>query len=401
MAKATHGATYLWERPEWPAFRLRMEDLALALGQARLAQGELLGMARLLEGLPQLEAASSAMSREVASNSAIEGVELSLEAVRESMRLRLGALEGGLPPERARRVDPIVGVLTEAVQGWTRPLTLDRIFGWHRAIFPGGSAAGIRIGELRGPEPMVVATPARALDQPDLIHFEAPGRERLEAELTAFLSWFNNPPEGLDGLVRAGLAHLWFVTLHPLEDGNGRLTRTLTDLALAQDERSGLRFYSLSAQILRDKQGYYDALEQAEAGTLDVTGWVAWFLQEVRNAARHGQEEIHRVLARSKYAARMERLGLNARQRQALERALSPFNEGDGLSNRWYRKITGANRTTATRDLGELVELGLLEAAGEKRGATYRVPLERFVGGTLGHQQAQQPGNAWRPPAHA
>jgi len=381
MPRTTTGRTYLWEDPDWPRFVVRMEVLASRLAQARRAQGELLGMARMLESMPQTEAAASAMSREVVSNSAIEGVDLSHEAVRASMLLRLGAQEGGLPPERTRRVDPIVGVLTQAVQGWRLPLSLERIFDWHRALFPGGFSpqlGPIRVGELRGEATMVVATMARTLGEPDLIHFEAPGRERLDAEMDVFTTWFNAPPSDLDGLIRAGLAHFWFVTIHPLEDGNGRISRTITELALAQDEGLDLRFYSLSAQILRDKKAYYDALEAAQGSGLDVSAWLIWFLGEIHKAVSQGIEEIHRVLARHRFWSRAESLDLNTRQLTALHGALSPFNEGEGLSNRWYRKITGTNRTTATRDLIQLVALGLLEASGEKRGTGYRVPLERF-----------------------
>jgi Fic family protein len=359
-----------------------MDLLAAPLAAARRAQGELYGMVQMIGSIPQLETAGAAMSSEVVSNSAIEGVDLQLEAVRASMLLRLGAKTAGLPPEKTRRVDPIVGVLTEAVQGWRQPLTLERIFGWHRAIFPGGFSpqlGPIQVGALRGEEPMVVATVAKALDAPDQIHFEAPGRGRLEKEMNDFLAWFQDPPKDLDGLIRAGLAHLWFITIHPLEDGNGRIARTITDLALAQDEQSGLRFYALSAQIVRRKDAYYDALEQAQRGGLDVTAFVAWFLGEVREAARQGVEEVYRVLARSRFWARADQYHLNARQIKALRHALSPFNAESVLSNRKYRTITEAIRTTATRDLTQLVELGLLVLSGEKRGATYRVPLETFL----------------------
>lgn len=360
---------------------MSLETLTASLSMARRVQGELLGMVRTIGGLPQMEAAVSAMAREVVSNSAIEGVDLSLESVRASMMLRLSVAYGGHLPSGTRPVDPIVGVLAEAVQGWRDPLSLERLFQWHKAIFPGGFSpqlGPIRTGELRGDAPMVVATPSKTQDKPDLIHFEAPGRERLEAEMGAFLSWFNNRPSGLDGLIRAGIAHLWFVTIHPFEDGNGRIARTITDLALAQDEQSGLRFFSLSAQILRNKDGYYGALEQAQRGSLDVTPWLGWFLEQVQGSAQNGMYEVHRVLARNRFWAKADGLQLNERQIAGLKRALSPFNTEDVLSNRFYRKITDTNRTTAARDLSELVELGLLEPFGAGRSASYRVPLEQF-----------------------
>lgn len=360
---------------------MSLKSLATTLSMARRVQGELLGMAKTIGGLPQMEAAVSAMAHEVVSNSAIEGVDLSLESVRASMMLRLGVAYGGHLPSGTRRVDPIVGVLAEAVQGWKEPLDLERLFRWHSAIFPGGFSpqlGPIRTGELRGDAPMVVATPSKTHDLPDIIHFEAPGRGRLETEMEAFLSWFNNPPPGLDGLIRAGIAHLWFITIHPLEDGNGRIARTITDLALAQDEQSGLRFFSLSTQILRNKDGYYDALEFAQRGSLDITPWLQWFLDQVQRSAQHGIDEVHRVLARNRFWVKADSLHLNDRQMAGLHRALSPFNTEEILSNRFYRKITNTNRTTAARDLAELVELGLLEAFGAGRSASYKVPLDRF-----------------------
>jgi Fic family protein len=380
------GSTYIWELGSWPRFHYRVEELLPALSRTRRAQGELLGKVEII-GLPsKSEAALDAMSREVVSNSAIEGVDLSLEAVRASMMLRLGAHTGGLQTPAARRVDPIVGVLTEAVKGFADALGLRRMFGWHRALFPGGyspQVGEIRVGGFRAEEPMVVATPSRSLAQPDIIHFQAPGRERLDGEMKAFLGWFNRPPAGLDGLIRAGLAHLWFVTIHPFEDGNGRIARTITDLALAQDEASPYRFYSLSAQILRNREGYYAALEAAQRGTLDVTAWLGWFLGEAEGAIRHGIEEVHRVTARNLFWSRAERLPLNDRQVRALKWLLSPAAGAEHITNRFYRSFTDSNRTTALRDLTSLVDLGLLESGRGGRSTSYRVPLERFLPGSL------------------
>lgn len=226
---------------------------------------------------------------------------------------------------------------------------------------------------------MVVATLGRHAGDPEIIHFEAPGRDRLEAELEAFLAWFNQAPEGLNGLLRAGLAHLWFVTVHPLADGNGRLARTITDLALSQDEKLPRRFYSLSVQIMRNKGDYYNALEQAQRGSLDVTGWLMWFLSQVEAATRHGFLEVGRVLARGYFWAEARKVALNDRQERMLRNVLSPMSEDLAVSNRRYRAITQASRATAVRDLAELAEMGLVVPFGEARAASYRIDLERFL----------------------
>jgi Fic family protein len=226
---------------------------------------------------------------------------------------------------------------------------------------------------------MVVATLGRHVDDPETVHFEAPGREGLEAELEAFLTWFNHPPEGLNGLLRAAVAHLWFITIHPMADGNGRLARTLTDLALCQDERLPRRFYALSVQIMRNKGGYCDALEQAQRGSLDITGWLRWFLSQVEAATGHGVQEVGRVLARAQFWAEVRRLPLNHRQEMALRSVLSPMSADLAVSNRRYRAITKTSRATAVRDLAGLAEMGLVIPYGEARSASYRVDLERFL----------------------
>lgn len=387
MAKATNDRTYIWEDTGWPTLAFSMEALAAPLDAARRAQGELLGTLRRLRLDEMKEAAVAAMSREVVANSAIEGVDLSAESVRASILLRLGAEDGGLPPGPSRRTDPIAGVLTEAVQGWDQPLTLERIFAWHQAIFPGGTSpqlGPIPTGAFRGTEPMVVATQSRTYGEPDIIHYEAPGRERLDAEMAAFLTWFNGPSRATDGILRAALAHFWFVTIHPMADGNGRLARTITDLALAQDERNPMRFYSLSAQIIRNRNAYYDALEQAQRGPLDITPWMGWFLDQFQDAARNGIREVFRVAARTRFWEEAQGLGLNDRQIKVLHAALSPFNEHGGLSHNLAKRVLqGISRPTITRDLRNLVVHGLIAPANPShhhgQGAAYQILLDKFL----------------------
>ena len=359
-----------------------MGRLSGPLAAARRSQGELLGMVKAINQAGANEAAVAAMAQEVVSNSAIEGVTLHMESVRASMLLRLGVEVGMAQVAGVKRVDPIVGVLAGATQGFREPLTLDRIFEWQRAIFPKGIQDGLQVipaGSLRGEGPMVVASPGRNLGEPEAIHFEAPGREDLERELEVFLAWFNAPPADLDGLIRAGLAHFWFVTIHPLADGNGRIARTITDLALSQDEQLPRRFYSLSVQIMRSKKNYYDALESAQRGSLDLTDWLTWFLIQVQRATRHGLLEVARVLARSRFWATARKYSLNARQEKVLKAMLSPMSREDAVSNSYYCKLADTNRTTAGRDLAELVDMGLLLPYGGGRSASYRVGLERFA----------------------
>lgn len=385
MAKAASNHTYIWERPGWPVFTWNNAQLAEALDAARRSQAGLLGIVKAIDAMAASEAAVAAMAQEVVSNSAIEGVSLDMESVRASMRLRLG-VEANLAKAtgRTKRVDPVVGILAEAAERWNRPLDLPRIFAWHKAIFPQGVPDGVKTlpaGAFRGQAPMVVASRPKGLrfDEPDHIHFEAPGRKVLESEMETFLRWFNKPPKGLNGLLRAGLAHLWFITIHPMADGNGRLARTITDLALSQDERLPRRFYSLSVQILKNKEAYYDALEEAQRGTLDVTRWLAWFLAQVEIAANQGVAEVGRVLARGHFWNATQKVHLSERQDQALKSVLSPMSTDLSISNRRYRAITGVSRATAVRDLAELAGWGLVVPFGEARAASYRVDLDRFM----------------------
>lgn len=383
MVRATTDHTFIWELPGWPSFTWDVGRLAPKLDDARRAQSELLGTVRALGGTAA-EAAADAMAREVVNNSAIEGVNLDMEAVRASMMLRLGVSSNlaKVTTGNLQRVDPMVGVLAEAVEGWESPLTLERVFGWHRALFPHGvpdGGATFPAGELRGDQPMVVATPSCRPGEPDQIHFEAPGRDVLGKELEAFLDWFNNPPQALNGLLRAGLAHLWFITIHPMLDGNGRLARTITDMALSQDERTPRRYYSLSVQIMKNKSAYYDALEVAQRGAMDLTAWLEWFLSQVEEGAKEGIREIGRVIARGYFWAEMKKLRVTDRQEKVLYNVLSPMSMDIDISNRRYRAITGISRATSKRDLAELAEKGLVVPFGAARSASYKVNLDKYL----------------------
>jgi Fic family protein len=357
--------TWIWQQPDWPRLNWDEARLASLLAVARLRQGKVLGAARLLDPNLTLEAVAAILVEDGLTTSAIEGERLDLDAVRSSVARRLGLSTAGLPaPPRA--VDGLIDVLLDATQHHERPLTTKRMFGWQAALFPTGYSGlhAIRVGELRGEEPMQVVSGGIGRE---MVHFIAPPRAGLEAELERFLAWFNGPPAGLDGLVRAGLAHLWFVTLHPFEDGNGRLARAITDMALAQDEQQPMRLFSLSAQILREREGYYTILEQTQRGGLEVTEWLAWFLMQVEAAATAAEQTVANTLAKARFWLKHQATHLNERQRKVLNRLLDagPGGFEGGINTRKYMSLTKTSRATAYRELADLVEKGCLVSTGK------------------------------------
>jgi Fic family protein len=357
--------TWIWQQPDWPGFRWDEAHLASLLARARLAQGKVIGAARLLDANLTLEAVAAILVEDSLTTSAIEGERLDPDAVRSSVARRLGLPTAGLPaPPRA--VDGLIDLLLDATRRHDVPLSAERLFGWQAALFPTGYSGlhAIRVGALRGNEPMQVVSGGIGKEK---VHFIAPPRNGLEAEVDRFLAWFNACPTGLDGLVRAGLAHLWFVTLHPFEDGNGRLARAITDMALAQDERQPMRLFSLSAQIQRERAGYYDILERTQRDGLDVTEWLAWFLTQVEAAATAAEQTVANTLAKARFWLRHQATDLNERQRKVLNRLLDARPDGfeGGINTRKYMGLTKTSRATAYRELADLVEKGCLRPTGK------------------------------------
>ncbi len=259
---------WIWQQPDWPRLRWDEARLSPLLARARLAQGKVLGAARLLDVNLTLEAMAAILVEDGLTTSAIEGERLDLDTVRSSVARRLGLPTVGLPTP-PRGVDGLIDVLLDATRHHDATLTVGRLLGWQAALCPTGYSGlhAIQVGSLRGDEPMQVVSGGHGREK---VHFVAPPRAGLDAEVERFLAWFNAPPTDLDGLVRAGLAHLWFVTLHPFEDGNGRLARAITDMALSQDEGQPMRFFSLSAQVLRERDAYYDILERTQRAGVEV-----------------------------------------------------------------------------------------------------------------------------------
>lgn len=366
---------WIWEQTDWPDFHWSETEVSPVLARARLAQGRILGAAGLLDPALTLDADVSILVEDGVQTSAIEGERLDLDAVRSSVARHLGLPTAGLPaPSRA--IDGLVDVLLDATRRFDAPLTLERLLGWQAALFPTGYSglSPIRGGQLRGAEPMEVVSGGLGGER---VHFMAPPREGLEAELGRFLFWFENPPEGLDGLVRAGIAHLWFITLHPFEDGNGRLARAVTDMAIAQDERRPMRLFSLSAQIQRQRRAYYETLERTQRGDLDVTYWLLWFLAQVEDSAKNAHAIVARTLGKARFWLRFQALELNERQRKVLNRLLDAGPQGfaGGINNRKYMGLTRTSRATAWRELSDLVDKGCLVPTGKGgRSSAYEIP---------------------------
>ncbi|MCX7114191.1 MAG: Fic family protein [Proteobacteria bacterium] len=356
---------WIWQQSEWPHFHWDQGVLASVLACARLAQGKVLGVTQLLDAKLSLEAVAAILAENGVTTSAIEGERLDLDAVRSSVARHLGLPSAGLPnPPRA--VDGLVEVLLDATRLYDSPLTAERLFGWQASLFPTGHSGlhPIRTGVLRGVEPMQVISGRIGREH---VHFAAPPREGLEDGLDCFLAWFNTSPTGLDGLIRAGLAHLWFVTLHPFEDGNGRLARAITDMALSQDERQPLRFFSLSAQILRERESYYNTLERTQRSGLDVTDWLGWFLTQVAASATAADKTLADTLGKARFWLRHQGTNLNERQRKVLNRLLDAGQDGfmGGINTRKYTSLTKTSRSTAYRELSELVEKACLIPTGK------------------------------------
>jgi Fic family protein len=364
---------WIWQLPAWPAFTWNAAALTALLGRVRRAQGELSGIAKLLDRQLDLAAHQEILMLEGLTTSAIEGERLEPAGLRSSIARRLGLPTAGLPTP-SRSVEGLVDMLVDATQRHERPLTLKRLHGWQAALFPTGRSGlhDVKVGAFRGEAPMqIVSGPLER----ERVHYEAPPRGRLQAEMRAYLDWFNSPPADLDGLVRAGLAHMWFELIHPYEDGNGRVGRAVLDMAIAQDERRATRLYSMAARFMEKRDEYYSALERVSAGSLDVTTWLAWFLEQLEAAILSSEWVVNSVLRKARFWMAHAHDGLNERQVKALNRLLDTGPESfvGGMTNKKYQHLTGASPATAQRDLADLAEKRCLILTGGGRSAHYEI----------------------------
>lgn len=364
---------YIWQCKNWPKLTWKSDSLLLLLGQARLAQGNLLGRVKRLGFEPGEEAQANILTEEAIKTSAIEGERLNRQAVRSSVARHLGLPAAGLGPT-TQSVDGLIEVLLNATQNYHETLTREKLKGWHAALFPTGHSGfhKIRVGEWRGNEPMrVVSGPVGR----EKVHFEAPPGEIVKEEMKLFFSWWNSSSQGTDGLLRAGLAHFYFVTIHPFEDGNGRIARALTDRALAQDEKLGTRYYSFSSQIMEERDEYYHVLEKcSKTDHADVTDWLVWFLGCYQRAIERSNKIIGHVLAKADFWQRNHPIEMSERQRKVVNRLLDAGKGGfqGGLTTRKYVSMAKVSRATAFREISDLLEKGILRQNPAKgRSASY------------------------------
>lgn len=348
---------YIHQQPDWPHFRWDQEKLMTPLAALRHKQGKLLGQMAGL-GFPlRSEAMLEALTIDVLKTNEIEGEHLDRYQVRSSIARRLGIETFGLVPVD-QTVEGVVEMLLDATQNYAAPLTPERLFDWHAALFPTGRSGlhKINVGAWRTGE----AGPMQVVSGPmgkERVHFEAPDATVLDAEMHEFLDWFNGSAP-LDPVIKAGVAHLWFVTIHPFDDGNGRIARSIADLQLARADGSAQRFYSMSAQIRKERGAYYEMLERTQKGGLDITNWLDWFLACLDRALSATEELLREVLKKARYWDWLATKSINERQRLLLNRLLDGF-EGKLTSSKWA-KIAKCSQDTALRDIQQLVEQGVL-----------------------------------------
>lgn len=348
---------YIHECEDWPNFVWQDDVLATSLAHVRHRQGRLIGRMESLGFRLREEAVLRTLTEDVLTSSAIEGEQLDADQVRSSIARRLGMDVAGLVPAE-RDVEGVVEMMLDATRNYAQPLEQDRLFGWHAALFPTGRSGMTRIivGGWRddGSGPMQVVSGPIGRER---VHYQAPVAARVPTEMSAFLTWFERAKQ-VDPVLVAGIAHLWFVTIHPFEDGNGRIARAIADLALARSEASAQRFYSMSSQIRAERNRYYDMLEATQKGGLDITPWLQWFLDCLDRAFDRADETLSAVLAKAQFWEAIKDQPLNDRQRQVLNRLLDGF-DGKLTSSKWA-KLAKCSQDTASRDIDDLIAKGIL-----------------------------------------
>jgi Fic family protein len=360
---------YIHKRADWPKLEWDSERIAPQLAEVRHRQGRIIGRMEALGFELQAEASFQSLTEEVVKSSEIEGEFLDREQVRSSLARHLGMDIGGLIPAD-RNVEGVVEMMLDATQNYTIPLTRERLFDWHAALFPTGRSGmrRITVGDWRteasGPMQIVSGPVGR-----EKVHFEAPDAGRLDAEMAALLEWFEGS-EGIDPVVKAAIAHLWFVTIHPFDDGNGRIARAIADLALARSEKTAQRFYSMSAQIRSERNAYYDALERTQKGGIDVTAWITWFLGCLDRAFTGAEGSFGNILRKARFWDSLSGQQLNQRQLKVLNRLWDGF-EGKLTSSKWAA-LTKSSQDSAGRDIEDLLNRGILmKNPGGGRSTSY------------------------------
>ena len=367
---------YIWQNPEWPHWKYDLKQLTNLLTQVYRAQGCLMGRLHHLGIHLRDHESLKVLTEDVLKTSEIEGEKLNPDSVRSSIARRLGIDIGALAPYD-RRIDGVVDMVLDATQHYEKTLTENRLFSWHTTLFPTSYSglSKIIVGAWRndalGPMQVVSGPISR-----QKVHFEAPPASLLPTEMAQFLLWFNVDQQD-DPIIKAGLAHLWFVTLHPFDDGNGRIARAIGDMALARSDGSSQRFYSLSAQIGRDRNNYYELLEKTQKGTLEVTKWLSWFLKSILSAIQVAEVELSETLVKSKFWQHWSATPMNERQIKLLNKLLDGF-EGKLTSSKWAL-IAKCSPDTALRDINDLLERGVL-VKSESGGRSTSYELQMNLG---------------------
>ena len=353
---------FIHQKDNWPEFTWNSNNFLDILSEARNLQGRLIGKMETLGFDLRNEALLDTLTLDVLKSSEIEGEFLNPDQVRSSIARRLGMEIAGAV-ESDRNVEGVVEMMLDATQKCFDPLTADRLFDWHAALFPTGRSGmyKITVADWRKDTtgPMQVVSGAMGKEK---VHFQAPDSDLVEKEMTRFIDWFNNSK--VDLVIKAAIAHLWFVTIHPFEDGNGRITRALTDMLLAQSDKSNQRFYSMSAQIRLERKQYYEILEKTQKGNLDITDWISWFLNCLTNALKSTDSVLTRVLFKADFWQKHIDTAINDRQRKLLNKLMDGF-DGKLTSSKWA-KIAKCSKDSAVRDINDLIEKGILrkESAG-------------------------------------
>jgi len=371
---------FIHQKENWPEFTWSSNDFLSLLSEARNLQGRLIGKMETLGFDLRNEALLDTLTLDVIKSSEIEGEFLNPDQVRSSIARRLGMEIAGAV-ESDRNVEGVVEMMLDATQKCFDPLTVERLFDWHAALFPTGRSAmyKITVADWRkdATGPMQVVSGAMGKEK---VHFQAPDSELVDKEMTRFIDWFNKSK--IDLVIKAAIAHLWFVTIHPFEDGNGRITRALTDMLLAQSDKSNQRFYSMSAQIRLERKQYYDILEKTQKGNLDITDWIVWFLNCLINALKSTDLILKRVLFKADFWQKHIDTAINDRQRKLLNKLMDEF-EGKLTSSKWA-KIAKCSKDSAVRDINDLIEKGILQ----KKAAGGRSTNYELIGMPAGNMRS-------------
>jgi Fic family protein len=365
---------YVWQQPGWPQLTWNAEAILSSLGLCRQLQGRLLHAVGSLGFDLGNQFQETFFTEEILKTSAIEGESLDVRSVRSSVARKLGLPSAGLPVDR--RIDNLMAVLFDATRNHAEPLTPERLWGWQASLFPAGYSGlhKIEVGSWRkSPEAMqVVSGPLGR----EIVHYEAPPADRMDLEMNRFLSWWEESRGAVEGIVRAAMAHFLFAAIHPFDDGNGRIARALTDMALAQDDGQRLRYYSLSAQIMVDRDEYYGVLEKTSKGKGDITDWLLWFLDCFKRAVQHSETVLGEVAAKVRFWQQHLEMPLTERQRKVINRIFDEPGGFEGkLTTRKYAAIAKVSPATAYRELDQLHQWGVLKRTGKGRSVGYELVL--------------------------